>query len=201
MHHRLRRWLFERLYDRLAPAYDTISWLAFAGEWARWQALADRFIDRLPVVELGCGTGQVVARLRRGGRPIVGLDTSAPMLRQARRRAAGRLVRADARALPLRTASVGTLLAIFPTAYILAPATGDEVARVLQPGGRLVVIDHAWLAADGLWRQVPRAIHAVVYAGGQAPPAPLPGMPLPALSLVERSAHGFASVTVAAKAL
>jgi hypothetical protein len=48
---------------------------------------------------------------------------------------------------------------------------------------------------------VPRAIHAVVYAGGQAPPAPLPGMPLPALSLVERSAHGFASVTVAVKAL
>jgi SAM-dependent methyltransferase len=40
------------------------------------------------IFELACGTGQLTVPVARGGLPIVGMDTSAPMLNTARERAA-----------------------------------------------------------------------------------------------------------------
>jgi ubiquinone/menaquinone biosynthesis C-methylase UbiE len=200
----VRRWLLPRLfaalYDRLAPLYDQISLVAFAGEWARWQAIALRYADRAPVVELGCGTGQAQAALRRAGLAAAGVDPAAPMLRRARRRAAGRLIQARAQQLPLRSGSVGTLLSIFPTAYILDPATWREAERVLAPGGRFVIVDHGWLTPDAPHRRLLVGLHRLVYgAGSSGLPPPLPHHCLPRLALVERSAHGFVSITVATR--
>jgi ubiquinone/menaquinone biosynthesis C-methylase UbiE len=191
--------LFATLYDQLAPAYDTIAALAFAGEWARWRALAARFADRTPIVEIGCGTGHIVASLSRDGLSIIGLDASSRMLTQARRRAAGRLALAVAERLPLRTASVGTILSIFPTRYILEPATWREVERALAPGGRLIVVTHAWLAPDSPHRATLAAAHRLLYGGGAPEEPPWPPSALDALPIVERSRHGFASILIAAK--
>jgi ubiquinone/menaquinone biosynthesis C-methylase UbiE len=191
--------LFAALYDQLAPAYDAIAALAFAGEWARWRELAARFADRTPIVEIGCGTGHTVASLSRDGLPVIGLDASSRMLAQARRRAVGRLARARAERLPLRAGSVGTILSIFPTRYILEPATWREVERALAPGGRLVVVTHGWLAPDSPRRATLAACHRLVYGGGAPVAPPLPRSALSALSIVERSRHGFASILVAAK--
>jgi ubiquinone/menaquinone biosynthesis C-methylase UbiE len=193
----LRHLLFEALYDRLAAHYDRISRLAFAGEWDRWRMVAVRFIDRGPVVEIGCGTGQTLAALRRLPWPAVGLDPAAPMLRQARRRAAGRLIRAHGQRLPLRTASVGTLLSIFPTAYILDPAVWREVGRVLAPGGRFILIDGAWLSPRDPARWVLSKGHRLVYGPAPAEPWRPASWPLPTLALVERTEHGFVSVYIA----
>src|SRR5438105_2739833 len=62
-----------------------------------------------PVLELGCGTGRVLAGLVRSGHAVVGVDWSRPMLERAERRlrasdpagAGWRLVAADARELAL----------------------------------------------------------------------------------------------------
>ena len=93
------------------------------------------------VVDLACGSAPVVRRLETSGaRLAVGVDRSAGELGRACRASPGaRLVRADARALPLVggtadavTASMA-LMVLDPVAAVLA-----EVTRVLRPGGRLV---------------------------------------------------------------
>ena len=191
--------LFAALYDQLAPAYDAIAALAFAGEWACWRELATRLADRTPIVEIGCGTGHTVAALGRRGLPVIGLDASSPMLMQARRRAAGRLVRARAERLPIRTASVGTILSIFPTSYILEPAVWREAERTLAPGGRLIVVTHAWLAPDSPRRAMLAGCHRLLYGGGAPADPPLPHGTLGALPIIERSLHGYAAILVATK--
>ena len=134
--------------DSAAMVADRVAFLA-AGHYAGLTAgLADAVLaDGAPgsVVDLGGGTGAHLAGVldRAPGAVGVSLDIS----RYAARRAA----RAHPRAvsvvadtwagLPLRTASVDRVLVVF------APRNGPETARVLAPGGRLVV---ATPAADHL---------------------------------------------------
>jgi ubiquinone/menaquinone biosynthesis C-methylase UbiE len=197
---RLRLRLFEALYGHLAPYYDRLSAAAFAGEWARWQAVALRFVDRAPVVEVGCGTGLTLASLQRAGVAAYGIDVAWPMLTQAQRRTPGRVIAGQAQRLPLRSASIGTLVSIFPTPYILHPDTWAEAARVLEPGGRFLVVDHGWLLPRDPLRVTLSAMHRLIY-GHHGVPTPLPGAGrlLPALVLTERTPHGFVSVHVATR--
>lgn len=108
------------------------------GHWFLWGEAVIPFLTA-PILELGCGTGHLQASLTRHGLQSIGLDRSPAMLRQARRRSAT-LILADSQAIPLRPASMQTVVAIFPAPYIIAPATRRQIAQVLQPGGRLVVL-------------------------------------------------------------
>jgi SAM-dependent methyltransferase len=181
--------LFEMLYGPLAPAYDLVSQMAFAGEWERWRRLAAAQAQQLPIVELGCGTGWLVADLTQQQHLAIGIDLSPAMLTQARKRANGRLLRARAQRLPLRDRSVGTLLAIFPTAYILTPATWREAERVLTPGGRLVIALSGWLEGHGMHRQLLRGSHRLIYRG-DAGRLTLPETSLTGEQVVLPSTHG-----------
>ena len=199
--HALRTRLFAALYNQLASHYDRISAAAFAGEWSQWQAIATHLIDRQPVVELGCGTGRLLAVLIERGIDAYGVDLSWSMLRQARRRQSpGRLLQAAANALPLQSASVGVLLSVFPTTYILEPTTWAEAGRVLAPGGRLIVLDHGWLEGHDPARVGLRLLHWLVY-GGVKDAVGTPCFPAawPLMPLTERSPHGFASIWIATK--
>lgn len=198
MRRRLLQMLFGLLYAPLAPIYDTVSHVAFAGEWAAWRRLALRHIGDPPVVELGCGTGRAQADLRALGLVAIGIDIAAPMLRQAHRHVPGRLVRASALRLPLRDASAGTLLSIFPAPYILEPATWHEAERVLRPGGRLVVATHGWLDSADLYRRVLAAGHQLVTGRGGAV-LPLPTNRLATRTIIERSRHGWVQLLIATK--
>ena len=100
-----------------------------------------------PVLELGCGTGRVTEALAEGGVPVTGVDLSPDMLARARRRLVDHpgvhLLRADMRALPLRGAWALVAAADDPFTHLLADADRDralaEAARVMAPGGRLVI--------------------------------------------------------------
>jgi SAM-dependent methyltransferase len=52
---------------------------------------------------------------------------------------------------------VDAIVATFPTRYILDPAVAAEMARVLKPGGPLVVVLGGSLAPHGLRRRVRRS--------------------------------------------
>jgi SAM-dependent methyltransferase len=98
------------------------------------------------VADLGCGTGDLAAALAPHVARVVAVDDSAAMLDGARARTAGLPnveLRAGAlEALPLADASVDVAFAVLVLHHLADPAGAlREAARVLRPGGRLVVVD------------------------------------------------------------
>src|SRR5207244_8029699 len=67
-----------------------------------YRRLAGELASGAPLLELGCGTGRLLAPLCRDGHRVVGLDLSAAMLARARARADGLPRSAKGRALLLR---------------------------------------------------------------------------------------------------
>jgi SAM-dependent methyltransferase len=105
-----------------------------------------RHLRRGLLVDLCCGTGDHLLTICPTGHPGVGLDFSAPYIRAARKNAdeAGfsnmAFAVADAMALPLQAASVGTLYSL--SALYQVPnneAVLAEVSRVLAPRGRAIL--------------------------------------------------------------
>jgi ubiquinone/menaquinone biosynthesis C-methylase UbiE len=62
-------------------------------------------------------------------------------------------VRAVAQAIPFSSTSLDTVVATFPTEYIIDQSTLAEVRRVLRPHGRLVVALSASFSSDGLYQR------------------------------------------------
>jgi ArsR family transcriptional regulator len=151
-----------------------------AGQWDRLreELFGDRF--QLPafaaladagwtVGDLGCGTGQVSAALAPFVARVVAVDTSAPMLQAAKRRLQGfanvDLRRGDLEALPIDAERLDAATLMLVLHHVPEPARAiAEVARVLKPGGRVIIADmqphdrdhyrqqmgHVWLGfADG----------------------------------------------------
>lgn len=139
------RLFFRLLYGPMACTYDAVAWLVSLGQWVKWVRVAQRYVSAAPVLELAHGPGHLQEALGRQGQWTVGVDLSPQMGRLARRRLrrAGlplRLVRARAQALPFRDGAFPTVVATFPTEFIIEPRTAREVMRVLAPQGRVAVV-------------------------------------------------------------
>ncbi|WP_213453219.1 class I SAM-dependent methyltransferase [Rhizomonospora bruguierae] len=90
--------------------------------------------------DIGCGTGLHFGAVAEKGYRAIGVDVSADQLRIAASRNP-RLIRADARRLPIATASITTAVMTFVhTDVDDFPAAVAEAARVLRPGGRLIYL-------------------------------------------------------------
>ncbi|HEU5101385.1 MAG TPA: methyltransferase domain-containing protein [Roseiflexaceae bacterium] len=154
---RIIRWAFARFYREFAWTYDIVAAAVSGGRWIAWGQAALPYL-RGQVLELGCGTGNLQRALARelGGQLVAGLDASPQMLAIARRKLAGsgqshRLVRAVAQALPFPATSFDSIVATFPSEYIIDSATLAELRRVVRPRGRIVVALAASFGADGLY--------------------------------------------------
>jgi len=103
------------------------------------------------VVDVGCGTGRWMARL--GG---VGVDASPAMLAVAGAKPGlrGRVAAADAVALPVATACCDLTICALTLGHVRDRAAAmAELARILAPGGTLLLTDfHPAAAAHG-WRR------------------------------------------------
>jgi ubiquinone/menaquinone biosynthesis C-methylase UbiE len=126
-------------YDRVAEKYET----RFLGELSgkpRDRELLDAFSTAVgdPVVEVGCGPGQIGAHVRARGRRVIGADISVAMATRATRRLDAAIV-GDMRALAVATGAAAGVLAFYSLIHLPRWEVGaalEEFARVLRPGGR-----------------------------------------------------------------
>lgn len=174
------------LTDESAAIYDTQVEVLFTGaadvmrrramkpvaEWLR-----DRRQREISALDVGCGTGRLLAFLHGAwpGMRLTGIDLSVPYLEEARRligrTARVKLVEAAAEALPFDDDGVDLIVCSFLfhelPKKIRAKAIA-EMARVLKPGGLVVIVDSLqkgdrpeW---DGLLDLFPHYFHEPYYA-------------------------------------
>lgn len=94
-------------------------------------------------LDAACGTGAVAQQLVARGHAVVGIDLSAAMLARARRAVpAARFVAGDLTALPLPAGTVDHVVCSLALTHVadLCPFFA-EAARVMRPGGHLLVLD------------------------------------------------------------
>lgn len=141
-------------YDRWAARYDR-----------RWRRYTDRthasLLDHLTlaraaaVLDAGCGTGTLLAQLRRQApnAQLFGLDASTGMLAQARRSLVGQRIElrfGDACRLPFPDAAMDLVILASVLHYLRRPSVAcAEARRVLRPGGTLAIIDYLPRFAHG----------------------------------------------------
>ncbi len=144
------RWLrfFNTIgYNALAPVYNSLDWLTFGA----WWRLVRRALDYVPpggrVLEVAFGPGKLHAELARQADVCLGLDLAWGMCRYTRQRLrrAGlpaRLIRGSVFELPYPTNALDTVVSTFAfSGFPNGPAAMQEMARVIAPGGRLVLVD------------------------------------------------------------
>jgi phosphatidylethanolamine/phosphatidyl-N-methylethanolamine N-methyltransferase len=134
-----------RAYDRWAPVYDMVFGPVFERGRQAAIAAAERVGGR--ILEVGVGTGISLPDYSPNNR-IVGIDVSEMMLRKARERVAERglmhverLAVMDAAQLDFPDHSFDVVVAQYVVTTVPDPeATLDEFARVLKPGGEIILV-------------------------------------------------------------
>jgi ArsR family transcriptional regulator len=116
------------------------------GETSDLQLLPALLDPDVVVGDLGCGSGRIAATIAPYAGAVVAVDSSPEMLEVARTRLADfdnvQLVHARIEDLPLESASLDLALVVHLLHHVAdPPAALAEVARVLRPGGRLVLAD------------------------------------------------------------
>src|SRR5688572_28333189 len=150
-----QRRLQAALTERRSKSQEFFS--SAAGQWDRMreELFGDRFhltalaalLDPHWVVgDLGCGTGAVTAALAPFVARVVAVDASAAMLQAARKRVHGAgnvdLRRGELEALPIDDGRLDAATVMLVLHHVPEPAGAlAEVARVLKPGGRVVIVD------------------------------------------------------------
>ena len=162
----LNREMVENAYDRWAPIYD----LVFGGVFSKGRRAAILATNNIGgrVLEVGVGTGislpQYAPNLR-----IFGTDISEGMLRKAKARVADfrlknveGLAVMDAEKLEFPDASFDVVMAQYVVTAVPNPeAALDEFARVLRPGGEIILLSR--VSADaGMRRFIEQRLQPVV---------------------------------------
>jgi phosphatidylethanolamine/phosphatidyl-N-methylethanolamine N-methyltransferase len=181
-----------KAYARWAPVYD----LVFGAVFERGRRAAIDAAQKLGgrILEVGVGTGISLSDYDRSVR-LVGVDLSAPMLRKAQVRVktdaltnVDGLVVMDAQRLGFRDGAFDVVVAQYVITAVPNPeATLDEFARVVKPGGEIVLVNH--IGADaGLRRMFEHSFAPVARKLGWRPEFPW--------RRLERWAAGHSGVTL-----
>ncbi len=126
-------------FDRLAAVYDeSRGGLQRGGAYAR--AIAPHLRPGV-VLEIGVGTGAVALPLVEAGHAVVGVDLSPKMLAVAHDRLGARIALGDVMALPIATASVTNIVAVWVFQLVASvEQTMSEARRAIADEGRFIVV-------------------------------------------------------------
>jgi len=134
-------------FDSVGPEWDALR-KVFNDDALRARAIAHLAPPDWTVCDVGTGTGILAREVAQLGLRVIAVDHSPRMLEAARERLASdaitsvELRRGEAHALPLGDAEVDAALAHMVLHYVPQPAEAlREMARVVKPGGVVVVVD------------------------------------------------------------
>ena len=140
------------------------------------EAFAGRDQRKLRLVDIGCGTSRFLDCVKQAWPrlPVIGLDMSEAYVRHARRHlkrwSRTSFMVANGQAIPVPDNSCDAVTSIFLLHELPPQVRRDviaEAARVLKPGGRLVLIDSLQLGDepgyDGMLERFPENYHEPYY--------------------------------------
>lgn len=136
------------MFDGVARRYDLTNTVLSAGLDRRWRKRTRQCLELAQgqkVLDLAAGTGVSTVELMRSGAYAVGCDFSLGMLRAGRaskRRRGVPVVAGDGTHLPFADGAFDAVTTSFGLRNISDPPQAlREMARVVRPGGRLVVCE------------------------------------------------------------
>lgn len=136
-----------RRYDRISRTYDLMEWAVERRAFGSWRPRLWDLVEGPRVLEVGVGTGKNLPYYPADAE-VTAIDFSPGMLSHARRRAAEmgsnvELREMDVQQLDLPDDSFDTVITTFVFCSVPDPVVGlREIARVLRPGGRLLMLEH-----------------------------------------------------------
>ena len=154
------------MFGRIAHRYDLANHVLSANLDRLWRARTVRRVRHIlerrdaRVLDICCGTGDLLLALSGRGAAVYGSDFCHPMLvgareKIARRRAAAGLFEADALRLPVRDGSLDLITVAFGFRNLVDYEAGlREMRRVLRPGGMAAILEFS--EAEGAFAPVYR---------------------------------------------
>lgn len=142
-----RRTASEHFFASSSGQWDKLRDDLFGNDFA-FRALAGLLDDAWTVADLGCGTGAMAAILAPHVEHVIGIDASEEMLEAARQRLRDcvnvELRRGTLEALPMVPESVDVATLMLVLHHLPSPAAAlAEAARIVKPGGRVLIVDMA----------------------------------------------------------
>ena len=131
-------------FDKIARTYDHLNRVMTLGLDRRWRKRAVKGLHG-NVLDVACGTGDMMVSLMERGCTVTGVDISEEMLDVARFKVKGsRLMVADAEHLPFEDNTFDAITCAFGVRNFVHLEQGlGEMLRVLKSGGTMVILELA----------------------------------------------------------
>jgi ubiquinone/menaquinone biosynthesis C-methylase UbiE len=145
--------IFHLLYNEFAWSYDLVADIVSLGRWKSWINCVLPYLDKPNILELGYGPGHLQSALREDTASTFGIDSSKYMARIAANRLrqdgfSPHLVLGISQNLPYPDNTFNYVVCTFPSDYINNQMTLQEIWRVLDKSGELIVLAFAWITGD-----------------------------------------------------
>jgi demethylmenaquinone methyltransferase/2-methoxy-6-polyprenyl-1,4-benzoquinol methylase len=128
-------------FNTIAQTYDRLNRVMTLGLDRRWRKYAVRGLQG-DVLDVACGTGDMVLELQKRGCTVTGIDLSEEMLSIAKTKAPATYMISDAEQLPFPDETFDAVTCAFGVRNFVHLEQGiTEMLRVLKPGGRMVILE------------------------------------------------------------
>ncbi len=130
-------------FDTIARDYDRMNRVMTFGLDHCWRRRAVRGLQG-DVLDVACGTGDMVLELKKRGCTVTGIDLSEEMISIAKTKASATYIVGDAEHLPFPDATFDAVTCAFGVRNFVHLEQGlGEMLRVLKPGGKMVILELA----------------------------------------------------------